>query len=139
MANKTKAKGVILEYGDSAPTSTVIPQKATISMDLGQWDRADKTSHDTSGKTKEYDTTLKEPPSIDVEIFLDPADTAHAWLLAAHTSGDLKYFTMILPDAGNADFAIAGHVLNLTINPALDGHIRANFQVGGSGAYTFTA
>jgi hypothetical protein len=127
MANKTKAKGVILEYGDSAPTSTVIPQKATISMDLGQWDRADKTSHDTSGKT------------IDVEIFLDPADTAHAWLLAAHTSGDLKYFTMILPDAGNAEFAIAGHVLNLTINPALDGHIRANFQVGGSGAYTFTA
>jgi hypothetical protein len=136
---KTKAKGVILEYGDSAPTSTTIPQTATVSMDLGQWDRVDKTTHDTSGQTKEYDTTLKEPPSIDVEVFLDTADAAHAWLIAAHTSGALKYFTMILPEAGVPEFALAGHVLNLTISPALDGHIRASFQIGGSGAYTFTA
>lgn len=136
---KIKAKGVILKYGDAAAPSNTIPQQASVSMDLGAWDRADKTTHDTSGQTKEYDTTLKEPPAIDVEVLLDPADVAHAWLIAAHGSGALKYFTFVLPDAGAAEFAIAGHVLNLSINPDITGHIRASFQVGGSGAYVFTA
>lgn len=139
MSNIIKAKGVILKYGDAASPTTTITGKTSITTDLGQWDRVETTNHDTAGQTKTYDTTLKEPASMDVEIFMDPADTGHAWLIAAHSSGLAKYFEFILPDAGAAEFDITGHVTNLSINPAYDNMIRATFTVSGTGAYTFTA
>lgn len=138
--SKIKAKGVILKYGDSAVPTTTIPQTAEISMDLGQWDRMNITTHDTSGKTKEYDTVLKEPAGIDVNIMLDPADTAHAWLIAAHAAGTLKYLTVVFPDAGSAEWAFSGHVTNLNV-PGLtpDGFINASFTFAANAAHTFTA
>lgn len=137
---KIKAKGVVIKYGDSAAPTTTIPQLAEVSMDLGQWDRENITTHDTSGKTKEYDTTLKEPAGIDVNLLLDPADTAHAWLIAAHAAGTLKYLTLVFPDAGAATWDFSGHVMNLNV-PGLtpEGFIRASFTFMANSAHTFTA
>ena len=137
---KVKAKGVILKYGDSASPSATIPQHASVSYDNGQWDRANSTTHDTTGSTKTYVTTLKEPSSVDVRILLDPADVAHAWLIAAADSGAEKYLTIVLPDAGAAQWALVGHVTNLSIGELTpEGLIEASFTFSSNAVHTFTA
>lgn len=137
---KIKAKGVILKYGDSASPSTTIPQHAEVSYDNGQWDRIDTTTHDTSGATKTYVTSLKEPSAVTVRLMLDPADAAHAWLIAAADSGDVKYLTLVLPDGGAAQWALSGHVTNLSLGPLTpQGMIEANFTFSANASHTFTA
>lgn len=137
---KIKAKGVILKYGDSSSPSTTIPQHASVSYDGGGWDRANTTTHDTSGSTKTYAPTLKEPSSVDVRIMLDPADTAHAWLISAHASGDTKYLTLVLPDAGSAQWALTGNVTNLSVGDLTpEGMVEASFTFASNVADTFTA
>lgn len=137
---KIKAKGVILKYGDTSSPTTTIPQSAEVSLDLGAWDRTDITTHDTSGVTKVYDTVLKEPASVEVNVMLDPADTAHAWLISSHAAGTLKYLTLVLPDAGGAEFALSGHVTALSISGLTPGgFVNAAFTFAAAGAHTFTA
>lgn len=137
---KIKAKGVILKYGDAADPLTTVPQKTEVSLDLGAWDRTDTTDHDTSGSTKEYDTVLKEPPTIDVTGFFDPADTAHAWFISAHASGAEKYFELVMPDAGSAEFVCQAHVSNLSIGGMTpSGHLTFSATLAGTTAATFTA
>lgn len=137
---KIKAKGVILKYGDAATPTTTIPQHAEVSYENGQFDRIDTTTHDTSGSTKTYVTSLKEPSSVDARIMLDPADTAHAWIIAAADSGDVKYLTLVLPDAGAAQWALSGHVTNLSIGPLTPtGMVEASFTFASNAAHTFTA
>lgn len=140
MATKVKAKGVVIKYGDSAAPSTTIPQLAEISFDSGQWDRVDITTHDTSGVTKNYDVTLKEPSSLDVRLMLDPADTAHAWLISSNISATVRYMTFILPDSGTAQWAMTGHVTALSISGLTpSGFVEASFSFSSSVADTFTA
>lgn len=137
---KYKAKGVVVKYGDSAAPSTTIPALAEISFEAGQWDRNDITTHDTAGITKNYDVTLKEPSSVDVRLLLDPADTAHAWLISSHISATVRYMTLVLPDGGSAQWAMTGHVTNLSIGGLTpSGHIEASFTFSSSVADTFTA
>ena len=137
---KVKAKGVILKYGDTADPSTTLPQKTEVSLDLGAWDRTDVTDHDTSDSTKEYDTVLKEPPTLDVTGFFDPADTAHAWFVSSHASGAAKYFELVLPDAGDAEFVFQAHVTSLSIGGMTpSGHITFSATLAGTTAATFSA
>lgn len=139
MSTKIKAKGVVIKYGDTASPTTTIPQLAEVTFDNGQWDRAETTTHDTSGLTKTYVTTLKEPSSVDVRVFLDPADTAHAWLISAADGGGDKYLTVILPDAGTAQWALTGNVTNLKTSALTPGGlIEASFTFAGNAAHTFT-
>lgn len=136
--SKIKAKGVILKYGDTVTPTTVIPQHAEVTFDNGSWDRAETTTHDTSGSTKTYSPTLKEPSSVDVRILLDPADTAHAWLIGAADSGADKYLTLVLPDAGAAQWALLGNVTSLKTGALTPGGlIEASFTFSSSAAHTF--
>lgn len=137
---KVKAKGVVLKYGDTASPTTTIPQLADVSFDNGQWDRIETTTHDTSGSTKTFVTTMKEPSSLDVRILLEPADTAHAWLIAAADSGAEKFITFVLPDTGSAQWALTGNVTNLTIGGLTPtGLVEASFNFASTAAHTFTA
>lgn len=137
---KYKAKGVVVKYGDSASPSTTIPQLAEVSFDSGQWDRVETTTHDTSGNTKTYTPTMKEPASVDIRVMLDPADTAHAWLIAASSSGVDKYVTLVLPDAGNAEFALTGNVTGLALGSLTpSGLLEASFTFSANQVHTFTA
>jgi hypothetical protein len=137
--SKIKAKGVVLKYGDTASPTTTITQTAEVTFDNGNWDRAETTTHDSSGGTKTYVTTLKEPSSVDVRVLLDPADTAHGWLIAAADSGAEKYLTMILPDAGAAQWAMIGHVTTLKTGALTPGGlIEASFTFASDQAHTFT-
>lgn len=138
--SKVKAKGVVIKYGDSVTPTTTIPQLAEISFDAGQWDRVETTTHDTSGVTKNYDATLKEPSALDVRILLDPADTAHAWLISSNLSATARYMTFILPDTGSAQWAMTGHVTNFSIGGlSVGGMVEASFTFSSSVADTFTA
>lgn len=137
--SKIKAKGVVLKYGDSASPTTTIPQAAEVTFDNGSWDRAETTTHDSSGGTKTYVTTLKEPSSVDVRVLLDPADTAHAWLIAAADSGADKFLTLVLPDVGSAQWALTGNVTSLKTGALTPGGlIEASFTFASSAAHTFT-
>jgi len=137
--SKIKAKGVVLKYGDSASPTTTIPQAAEVTYDNGNWDRAETTTHDSSGQTKTYATTLKEPASVDVRVLLDPADTAHAWLIGAADSGADKFLTLILPDAGAAQWALAGQVTSFKTGALTPGGlIEASFTFAASSSHTFT-
>lgn len=137
---KVKSKGVLLEYSDDDLTYVALTQKTDVSFDFGQWDRAETTDHDTSGSTKEYDTTLKEPVSIDVSGFLDPAETSHAWLISTHAAGTSKFFRLTLKDAGAATLALQGHLTALSIGGlAPSGHHTFSATISGTTAATFTA
>lgn len=137
---KVKAKGVVLKYGDAADPSTTIAQHAEVSYDNGQWDRIDTTTHDTSGSTKTYTPTLKEPSSVDVRVLLDPALTDHAWIIAAADSGATKYLTLVLPDAGSAQWALVGNITNLSIGSLTpQGLVEASFTFASNASHTHTA
>lgn len=137
---KYKSKGVVVKYGNSAAPSTTMSQLAEVSYDNGQWDRVETTTHDTSGNTKTYTPTLKEPSSVDVRVLLDPALTEHAWFISAADSGDTKYLTFVLPDAGNAEWAAVGNVTNLSIGGLTpSGLIEASFTFNSNAAHTFAA
>ena len=134
---RVKAKGIILKYGDSASPSTTIPQKADISYDAGSWDMLDGTNHD-SGSTKVKEPGLKEPPSLNVNVLLDPGDTAHAWLVSANDSGALKYFTLVLPDTGAAQFVLSGYVQTLSITGPVNDYLKASFTIICAAAAVFS-
>lgn len=137
---KVKSKGTILKYGDAATPITTMSQHAEVSFDNGQWDRIETTTHDTSGSTKTYVTTMKEPSSVDVRILLDPALTEHAWVIAAADSGNEKYLTLVLPDAGAAQWALVGHITNLSIGALTPtGLVEASFTFNSNASHTFTA
>lgn len=136
---KIKAKGVVLKYGDSSNPSTNMSQVAEISYDAGTWDRTDTTTLDTSGSTKTYEPTLKEPPSVEVKIMLDPAGVDHDWVIDSHAAGTTKYLTLVLPDAGAAAWALVGHITALTVGGITPGgFVELNFTFSGSGADTYT-
>lgn len=139
MATKTKAKGVIIKYGDSAAPTTTIPSLAEVSFDNGQWDRVETTTHDTSGSTKTFATTLKEPASLDVRIILDPTDTAHDWLIDSSDSGAAVYMTLVLPDSGTATWALVGNITSLKTNAMATGNlIEVSFTFNGTASHTYT-
>lgn len=137
---KIKAKGVIVKYGDTASPSTTIPQLAEISFDNGEWVEQDVYLHDTAGFTVQTLGMYKRPSTVDLRIMLDPADTAHAWLIAAADSGNDKYLTLVLPDAGAAQWALYGRVRQMVLSPLTpQGMVEASFTFASKEAHVFTA
>lgn len=141
MASKIKAKGVVIKYGSSATPTTTFPQLSEVGFDAGQWDRTETTTHDTSGSTKTYEPTLKEPCSLEITAFFDPEDTAHAAIQAAHAAGTNPYYhTLVLPNAGASQYEAVGQVTNLSLGGMTPGGLLiVNYTFSGTGAHTFTA
>jgi predicted secreted protein len=135
---KIKAKGLAVKYSSNGTTYNTIPQLAEGSLDLGSWDREDVTTHDTSGSTKDYELTMKEPPSIDVNVMLDPADTHHEALRAAYAAGTLLYWDFILTDTGAASYKFTGHITGLKLSGPLKGFLSASITIAGKSEATFT-
>ncbi len=137
---KIKARGVVIKYGAAATPTTNMSQVAEISYEGGNWDRVDTTTLDSAGNTKTYDTTVKEPPSLDVKVMLDPAGVDHEFIRANHASGALVYLTLVLPDTGTAQFALSGHITNYSIGGiTMGGMLEMSFTFNAAGVETFTA
>jgi len=137
---KTKAKGVTVKYGTAASPTDVLAQMAEVSFDQGARSPIDVTTHDST-TTKEYiDPGLRETASCEITVEYDPANAGHEAFRAAQSAGTLFYVTLVLPDAGAAQFAMSGYVTDCslpTMTPS--GSLKCTYSFKAASADTFTA
>lgn len=119
MATKIAAKGVIVKSGSSATPTQALPGVKSVAVTIGGRDLINTTSHD-SGTTKDYVASpLRDTNSIELELFFDPSNTYHDELADAHNAGTKWYLTLVLPDAGAAQWALSGYITAMSV-PTLD-------------------
>jgi predicted secreted protein len=137
---KISAKGTVLKVAITATPTTAVPGLQTIGLDLGDRDQIDVTTHDSTGTEEFVDSGLRKTPSIEGSLVYDPADTTQEILRAAHAAGTLVYFTLILPDAGNATWVMSGYVTRFKLpNLAVKAGLIADFALMAKVADSFTA
>lgn len=136
---KFKAKGVVIKAALTAAPTTVLAQMAEIAFDIGQRSLLDVTTHD-SVTTKEYiDSGLRDTAELEVSSVYDPADAIHELIRAAAAAGTLVYMTLILPDTGNAQWAMSGFVTQFTVpNLGTNVDMKMNFKFKAAGPDTYT-
>jgi len=118
---KYKAKGVIVKAGLSASPTAVASQMAEVSFNLGDRSLIDVTTHDTTNVKDYIDSGLRETPELDLTHVYDPDDAVHEIIRAAHAAGTLLYVTLILPNAGAAQWVLSGIVTSFNIPSAAPG------------------
>lgn len=136
---KISAKGMIVKHGTSATPTDVLANVRSVGFNQGARDQIDVTTHDSSVTMEHVDSGLRETPEIELTIIYDPANVGHEAIRAAHAAGTLYYLTVVLPDAGAAQWAASGHVTQFSIpsrgpKDALEANITFKAKV----AETFT-
>lgn len=137
---KFKAKGVVIKAALTATPTTLLTQEADVSFNIGDRSLIDVTTHDST-TTKDYiDSGLKETAELDITCEYDPAGTIHELIRAAHAAGTLVFLTLVLPDTGNAQWAMSGTVLSFNV-PGLGtgSSLKMQFKFKAHGAETFSA
>jgi hypothetical protein len=138
---KIAAKGAIVKTGSSATPTTNLAQVRSVSVTVGEREMINVTTHDST-TTKEYiPALLRDTNQVEIEIAYDPANATHEDVRAAHAAGTKWYFTVVLPDAGAAQFAMSGYITAFSISP-LDpetGALMATISYRADTADTFTA
>jgi hypothetical protein len=82
---------------------------------------------------------LRDSCSLDITIEYDPANTGHEAVRAAHAAGTLYYFTLVLPDAGTAQWALSGYITSFNIpTMSVNGSLKATIGFKAITADTFT-
>jgi hypothetical protein len=140
MSTRNSTKGAVVKHGTSATPSTVLAGVRSVGKTGGERGMIDATCHDSSN-TKEYiKGPLRDTLGLTITIAHDPADAGHEAIRAAHAAGTLYYFTLVLPEAGLAEYALSG-----TITSFLEGQLSAEDGVfetvityKAHGAETFT-
>lgn len=137
---KSKAKGVVIKAALTATPTTLLSQEAEVGFNQGDRTLLDVTTHDSS-VTKDYlDSGLRETAECEITCEYDPANTIHELIRAAAAAGTLVYLTMVLPDAGNAQWALSGIVLGFSLPPMTPGSsLKMSFKFKAIGADTFAA
>ncbi len=137
---KTKAKGVLVKMALTATPTTNYAQNAEVSFSQGDRTLVDVTTLD-SVTTKEYlDSGLRDTCELDITSEYDPADTIHELARAAHAAGTLVFVTLVLPDAGAAQWAMSGIILSFGV-PTLqsNGSLKNTIRFKATGVDTFAA
>lgn len=136
---KISAKGTKLKIALTATPTTELTELQSIGLDQGERDQIDMTSHSSTVTEEFTDSGLRKTVGISGVIFYDPADTIHELLRAAHAAGTLVYATLVLPDAGNAQWACSGYVTAFSIpDRGPKDPLIANFAIKAKTAETFT-
>lgn len=135
---KYAAKGASISYENPASTWNVIPAVGDFELDLGDTEEIDVTTHDSAGSYRETVNGFKAPAEISFPIVYDPAEADHEYLRANH-GGTAKAFKIILPDAGNAQFAFSAIIKGFRVSAPVDGRLEATVSVKPTGDITFTA
>lgn len=138
---KYAAKGAVVKTGASAtPTASLVNVKS-VSITVGDREMINVTTHD-SATTKDYIAApLRDTNSLQIELLYDPTATTHEELRAAHAAGTKWYFTVVLPDAGSAQWALSGYLTSFSIG-SLDpetGAVTASIAYKADTVDTFTA
>lgn len=141
MATKIAAKGAILKYAATASPITTIDNLVEVSLTVGPRGLINTTTHG-SATTKDYIAEpLRDTNEISGKILYDPADTIHELMRSHHAAGTTGYMTIVLPDAGAAQWALSG-VLTVFSIPSLNpesGRLEVDFTFKAFTVDTFTA
>lgn len=138
---KYAAKGVIVKFGLTATPTTTFPQLKTTGLDGGERQMINTTTHDDTVTFSYISAALRDTRGLPMEFLYDPSNATHEILRAAADAGTLVYATLVLPDAGSAQFAMSGYLTSFTI-AGMDsetGLLMASSAFKATGADTFTA
>lgn len=136
---KYSAKGCQVKHGTSANPTDVLAQVESVGFTQGDRELLDVTTHDSS-TTKQYvDSGLRETSEVSINLLYDPADAGHEALRAAEANGTVYYITVILPDAGAAQWAAVGYVTGFNVPDRSPGDpLTATVTFKARSAETFT-
>jgi hypothetical protein len=140
MSVKYPANGIIINVAATATPTNALGGLKEIAFLGGEREMIDVTNHGSSGVKEMIPHPLRNLRSMEVTIFYDPADTQHERMRAAHAAGTLEYQTVVLTDAGDAQYAMSGYITDWTI-PTLgqDGALEVTYTFQATSAETFTA
>lgn len=137
---KYPAKGVILKYGATADPSSVVTNKAEVGFEDGERELIDSTTHENTVTKSYLDSGLRDTAGIPLRLLLDPADTQHELMRSHWSSGTGGYATLILPDAGAAQWTGPVQVMMWQIEGMTTrGELAVRTRLKFTGTETFTA
>jgi hypothetical protein len=140
MSTRIATKGAIIKHGASATPTTTLAGVRSISVSDGARAMIDATCHD-SATTKEYiPAPLRDTLGLTIVLAHDPADTGHEAIRAAYAAATPYYLTLVLPDAGAAQWALLGIItsfLSAQLNPDT-GLLESTFTYKATASETFT-
>ena len=140
MSTRIATKGSIIKHGASTTPTTVLAGVLAITPGFGERAMIKATAHDDTVTDKYIPRPLRETDTLAIEIAYDPADTGHEAIRAAYAANTTYYFTLVLPDAGAAEWAWVGNLTNFAVG-ALDpdtGLLKATISYKATGVATFT-
>lgn len=103
------ANGIILKFATTATPTPVVTEVGSVGIDTGKLGLLDVTPHGAT-QEKKVSTGIRGLPVVNFDIFYKPGDAVHEAIRAAHAAGTVCYLTVILPDAGAAQYDLTGHV-----------------------------
>lgn len=110
---KYSTKGVVVKTGSAATPTTNLPQVKTVQVKPGRREMLKVTAHDSSNTDEYIARPLRDTADLEIVLLWDPALVTHNELLTAHAAGTKWYFTVIFPEAGAAQFALAGYITEI--------------------------
>jgi hypothetical protein len=140
MATKYTSKNSILKYAATATPTTTVDNLVEVSITIAEREMIDATSH-SSATTKDYlAAPLRDTNEVSGKIIYDPADTIHELMRNHAAAGTKGYATLVLPDAGAAQWAMAGYLTRFSV-PTLnaEGKLEVDFTFKADGPDSFTA
>lgn len=135
---KISGKGIKLKHGSTATPTTDLGGLDSVGFNPGDVELIETTTHEST--QREYvDSGLRDTPEITAVILYDPTDTGHEAIRAAHAARTLYFVTLVLPDAGTAQWACSGYFTKFEI-PSTGPReaLKVNFTFKVKTAETFT-
>jgi len=140
MSTRIATKGSIIKHGASATPTTALAGIRGISVGDGAREMINATCHDSATTLEYIAAPLRDTLMLTVTLAEDPADTGHEAIRAAYAAATLYYFTLVLPDAGAAQWALSGYITSFLVgqlNPET-GLLESVFTYKATSAETFT-
>ncbi len=139
MSAKTAAFGVQIKAGVAATPTNVVAGLKEVAFNGGERAMIDSTTHDNTVVKSKTPHPLRELRSLDVTLEYDPADTNHERMRAAHAGGTVEYQTLVLPDAGAAQWAMTGIITKFSLPTiGIDGMLECVYTFEATAAEAFT-
>jgi len=126
------AKGTQLKVGDGAtPTEafTLIPGIRSITGPSMAAEVIDITSHDTPGGFRDKMQGLKDWGMLSFELLWDPGQLKHQQLFTDYTTGAVRHYKLIYPDAGATTLSFSGFVGNNPSSSPFDGALTKTAEI----------
>lgn len=136
---KIAAKGTIVKVGAAPTPTTALPQIKEIGLVGGEREMIDVTTQDSTVTKETIPNPLRNLRAIELTLVYDPANSVHEAIRAAADAATLQYVTLVLPDAGAAQWAFSGYFTNFSMPTiGLDGALEVTCRFDAIAAETFT-